>query len=74
MNILTDTMPHEALVHEVVGTVTAVSGGARIGETRLHPVGPEIIGDTKILVDKDLSVGEGHQIVSRAKETLVKKI
>lgn len=72
VNILMDGMPDEGTLKEVIETTIQVDGVEGTRETRIHPVGPRNIVDTKVLVDKNLSVEEGHNIATRVKETLMK--
>lgn len=73
VNILMDGMPSESVVKEVRTTVRSVQGVKSTRETHIHPVGPVNVVNVKILVDKDLSVEEGHNIATLVKETLMQK-
>ncbi|UCE20361.1 MAG: cation transporter [Gemmatimonadota bacterium] len=71
VNILMDGMPEGTVVTEVLDTAGRVEGVVGTRGTRIHPVGPGNIVDIKILVDRHLSVEEGHRIASQVKEVLI---
>jgi cation diffusion facilitator family transporter len=73
VSILMDAMPDEGVVTEVLDTAGSVDGVVGTRGTRIHPVGPGNIVDIKILVDRHLTVEEGHRIASRVKEVLIAK-
>ena len=72
VHILMDGTPDEVILKKVIETTNAVSGVVQTRETRIHPVGPRNIVNIKILVDRNLTVEEGHTIATRVKETLMK--
>jgi cation diffusion facilitator family transporter len=73
VHILMDGSPDETIVQDVVSTAGTVDGVVKTMDTRIHPVGPENIVDIKILVDRHLTVEEGHTIASRVREMLMKE-
>ena len=73
VHILMDGMPDEMVVNDVRSTIRSIEGVKATRETRIHPVGPVNIVDVKILVEKDLSVDEGHNIATMVKEVLLKE-
>lgn len=71
---LIDEAPTEEVVSEIKKTADSTLGVISVTEVKARNVGPSVLVDLKICVNKFLTVEQGHNIASRAKRRILEDI
>jgi cation diffusion facilitator family transporter len=70
VDIIMDESPDSTTIQEVSEIISAVDGVMRVRDVRIHQRGPDRTVDTKIEVDGQITVNEGHGIAAEVKTAL----
>ncbi|MGM0603151.1 MAG: cation diffusion facilitator family transporter [Bacillota bacterium] len=68
---LMDGMPEEGKIEQIKKISKNVSGVIDVDEIKIRSYGPKFIADIIIIVDDNLTVGEGHDIAAEVKENIM---
>jgi len=70
VDIIMDESPDATKIQEISQIISGVVGVAKVRDVRVHQHGPEWTVDTKIEVDGQITVNDGHTIASQVKTAL----
>lgn len=68
--IVMDTTPSEKFQSEINDLINSVQGVESSSSTRIHPVGRHYFIETEIIVDKELTIEQAHNIAEEVKNIL----
>jgi len=66
-----DGMPEEEKIEQIKKISKNVVGVIDVDEIKIRSYGPKFIADIIIVVDDDLTVGEGHDIAVEVKKNII---
>lgn len=72
MNDLMDTSLSEEIVREIENNISGTSGVLACHDLRTRRIGGKVLMDAHILVEKESSVSEGHNIAETVRRNLIK--
>ncbi|RCW50747.1 MULTISPECIES: cation diffusion facilitator family transporter [unclassified Halanaerobium] len=70
-NELMDGLPEEGKIEQIKKLSQNVSGVIEVEEIKIRSYGPKFIADIIIVVDDNLTVGEGHDIAAKVKRNIM---
>ena len=70
VDIIMDESPDAATIQEISKIISNVDGVAKVRDVKVHQRGPDRTVDTKIEVDGQITVNNGHAIASEVETAL----